>query len=59
MPKKYSEKNTQMLQRRIEMSKFDPALEYDYEDTPRYWAQREMEQMIIEEERERSARYAE
>lgn len=32
---------------------------YDVEDTPRYWTEREMERMIVEEERERRARYAE
>lgn len=26
---------------------------YDYEDTPNYWSARDMERMIIEEEKER------
>lgn len=29
---------------------------YDYEDTPRYWAQRDLEERIIEEEIEERAR---
>jgi hypothetical protein len=28
----------------------DPSLDYDYEDTPRYWASQELEQRIIEKE---------
>lgn len=32
---------------------------YDYEDTPRYWAQRDMERMIIEAEIEERNRYDE
>ena len=30
---------------------------YDYEDTPRYWAERDMERQIIENEREERERY--
>lgn len=35
------------------MGKVDPALDYDYEDTPRYMAQQEMERKIIAKEIER------
>lgn len=31
---------------------------YDYADNPNYWAQRDMERMIIEEEFERNERNA-
>ncbi len=31
----------------------------DYEDTPRYWAERDMERMIMEAEAEDRRRYAE
>lgn len=34
-------------------------VDYDYEDTPRYWAERDMEKMIIENEREERERYGE
>lgn len=30
---------------------------YDYEDTPNYWTQRDMELMIMQEEQERRERY--
>lgn len=39
------------------MGKVDPALDYDYEDTPRYMAQQEMERKIIAEEIERRMEY--
>lgn len=35
------------------MSKFDPVLAYDYEDTPRFMAEMEIEKNIIKEEIER------
>ena len=35
------------------MAKIDPALDYDYEDTPRFMAQQEMERRIIDNEIER------
>lgn len=34
-------------------------VDYDYEDTPRYWAERDIERMIIESEREERGRYGE
>ena len=34
-------------------------VDYDYEDTPRYWTERDMERMIIEAEREERERYGE
>lgn len=30
---------------------------YDYVDTPQYWAERDMERQIIENEREERSRY--
>ena len=39
------------------MGKVFPALDYDYEDTPRFMAQQEMERQRIEEEIERRERY--
>lgn len=30
---------------------------YDYEDTPRYWVERDLENKIIEDEIERRMRY--
>ena len=33
------------------MSRFCPDMEYDYEDTPRFWAMQEIEQQLIENER--------
>ena len=35
------------------MAKIDPALDYDYEDTPRFMAQQAMERKIISDEIER------
>ena len=32
------------------MSSFDPSLDYDYEDTPRFWGQQEIEERIITNE---------
>lgn len=34
-------------------------VDYDYEDTPRYWTERDMERMIIEAEREERERHGE
>lgn len=34
-------------------------VDYDYEDTPRYWTERDMERMILEAEREERERYGE
>lgn len=33
------------------MSYYDPQQTYDFEDTPRFWEQQEMEKRLIEEDR--------
>lgn len=41
------------------MATYDPSLEYDYEDTPRFWRSQELEREIITNEIEERERYGE